>query len=109
MAQKIIDQLLDGTFPDPDGGPALTVDTRAVAIEKSLAGMEADLVKPLSLGRRLAVVSDPTTHSVLGARVEKALNGLGDVVSVVLPEHPHADDVMVQEVRRATAEADALV
>ena len=109
MAQKIIDQLLDGTFPDPDGGPALTVDTRAVAIERSLAGTEADLVKPLDLGRRLAVVSDPTTRRVLGARVEKALESLGNVISVVLPEHPHADDVTVQQVRRATAEADALV
>ena len=37
----------------------LRVATRAVVIAKSLAGMEADLVRPLSLGRRLAVVSDP--------------------------------------------------
>jgi glycerol-1-phosphate dehydrogenase [NAD(P)+] len=109
MVQDVIDRLVAGNYADPDGGPNLRVDTRAVVIAKSLAGMEADIVKPLSLGRRLAVVSDPTTHAVLGERVERALLSLGEVSSVVLPEHPHADDATVERVRGATASADALV
>jgi len=109
MVQDVIDRLVAGTYADPDGGDPLRVETRAVAIEKSLAGMEADVVRPLSLGRRLAVVSDPTTHTILGERVERALLGLGEVSSIVLPEHPHADDATVERVRAATASADALV
>jgi glycerol-1-phosphate dehydrogenase [NAD(P)+] len=109
MRQRIIDQLLAGTHPDPDGGPPLRIETRAVAIERSLTGSEADLVKPLDLGRRLAVVSDRTTHAILGARVEAGLRSLGEVVSVVLPEQPHADAETVARVRAATASADALV
>lgn len=109
MAEDLIDRLIAGTYPDPDGGPPLRVDTRAVAIAKTLAGTEADLVRPLGLGRHLAVVSDPTTHAVLGARVERALKSLGEVTSIVLPEHPHADAETVERIRTATKSADALV
>lgn len=109
MAQAIIDQLIAGTYPDPDGGAPLRVATRAVAIERSLAGAEAELVRPLALGRRLAVVSDPTTHQVMGARVERALSSVGDVIRVVLPDHPHADSETVERILAATAGADALI
>jgi hypothetical protein len=36
---------------------------RSVMIAESLAGAEADLVAPLALGRRLAVVADPRTQA----------------------------------------------
>ena len=109
MVEDVIDRLIAGTHADPDGGPPLRVETRAVVIAKSLAGMEADIVRPLSLGRRLAVVSDVTTHAILGQRVERALMSLGEVSSIVLPEHPHPDDATVERVRAATSAADALV
>jgi len=109
MVQDVIDRLVAGTYADPDGGPPLRVETRGVVIARSLAGMEADIVRPLALGRRLAVVSDPTTHAILGERVERALMSLAEVTSVMLPEHPHADDATVERVRAATASSDALV
>ncbi len=109
MKQSLIDRLVAGTCPDPDGGAPLTVATRAVAVARSLDGMEADLVRPLGLGRTLAVVSDPQTDAVLGARVTRALQGAAKILSVNLPEHPHADDVTVAALRKATASADALV
>src|SRR4029434_9336943 len=37
------------------------------------------------------------------------LMSLAEVTSVVLPEHPHADDATVERLRAATASADALV
>ena len=52
-------QLLRGEWPDPDGGAA---DRRADRGDRDRAqprGIEADLVAPLGLGRRLAVVRDP--------------------------------------------------
>ncbi len=109
MAQDIIDDLIAGTYSDPDGGSALHVDTKAVAIEKSLKGMMADLVRPLSLGQRLAVVSDVTTHPIMGAEVERALGSIAEIMSVVLPEHPHADSETVEKIRAETRTADALI
>ena len=85
------------------------MDTRSVVIARSIAGSEADLLKPLGLRGHLAVVSDKTTHALLGARVERALTGLGQVTSIILPEHPHADDATVEGLHAATAGADALV
>jgi len=108
-APDALDALLRGEWPDPDGGVPVEVPVRVVAIERSLAGVEADLIAPLGLGRRLAVVSDATTHAVLGARVECALAGRGDIVSVVLDGRPHADAITTETVRRACASADALV
>ena len=109
MTQSLIDALLAGTLPDPDGGVPLRVATRAVAIAPSLAGGEAEMVRPLALGRRLAVISDSTTHGILGARVERALDSLGAVDSIVLSGRPHPDAETVDRIRSATSGADALV
>ena len=84
-------------------------DESSVAIAPSLDGTEADLVRALDLGRHFAVVSDTATREVLGARVERALCGLGRVTSIVLPGRPHPDDETVERIRSASAAADALV
>ena len=109
VAPDAIEALLRGEWADPDGGPPVGVPVRAVAIERSLIGVEAELVAPLGLGCRLAVVSDSTTRTVLGERVERALAALSSIVPVVLDGRPHADADTVATLRRASASADALV
>jgi len=104
-----ITQLLDGTYDDPDGLGKQRVDTRLLVIAPRLAGMERDLIKALDLGRHVAVVSDQTTHAILGQRVERALAGLCTVHSLVLPEAPHPDDDTVGAIRKETTGADALI
>ena len=108
-APDAIEALLRGDWTDPDGGPPIGVPMRAVAILSSLRGVEAELVAPLRLGRRLAVVSDSTTQRVLGERVERSLAALSTIVPVVLEGRPHADAETVATLRRATLSADALV
>lgn len=109
MSVATLDRLLAGTHPDPDGGAPLKIDTKSVVIARSLAGQEGDVVAALGLGRRIAIVSDDTTHAILGHRVEAALAGRADVISVILPGQPHPDDTTVAMVRSATTSADALV
>ena len=109
MALDIIERLMAGDLPDPDGGAPLRIDTRSVVIAPSIDGTEADLVRPLGLGRSIAVVSDKTTHAILAAQVERALQGIGKITSIVLPANPHADAETAAKVRQATASADALV
>ena len=108
-APDALRQLMRGEWIDPDGGPPVGVPVRAVAIERSLRGLEAELVSSLGLGRRLAVVSDATTRTVLGERVERALAALGTVIPIVLEGQPHADVQTVEKLRRACVSADALV
>ena len=109
MSDGTIERLLEGRYPDPDGGGVLRVPTRAVVIGDSLARDEAELVRRLDLGRAFAVVSDSVTHGVLGARVERALAAIGPVTSLVLPGRPHADETTAALVGRETARVDALV
>ena len=109
MSEDLVAQLIAGTLPDPDGNGTLRVATRSVVIAPSLAGSEADVVAPLKLGRHLAVVSDSTTHEILGRRVERALASLGRVTSILLSGRPHPDAETVERIRRESATADALV
>lgn len=90
-----IEALLAGRYRDPDTGELLAAESRAVVIEDSLAGCEADLIAALDVGRHVAVVSDRTTHEVLGARVERALAARFEVQSIVLEAGPHADEATV--------------
>src|SRR5688572_22381894 len=109
MLHDPLDQLLAGTFHDPDGGGAIGVATRSVVIAPSLKGSEKALIDHLGFGRRIAVVSDSITHGILGAAVERAIEGGYDVTSIVLPGKPHPDDETVAALRRETARADALI
>jgi len=104
-----IDLLISGRYLDPETGRPALVATKSVAIRSSLEGTERSLVDDLGFGRKLAVVSDETTHNVLGARVETALRGRYDVISVVLPAAPHPDEQTVEAVRQLTQAADAII
>ena len=104
-----IQALLDGRYVDHETGRAVSVETRSLVIADTLAGTEADLVGGLGFGRKLALVSDPTTYAVLGARVEAAMRSRFDVQSIVLSDNPSPDDGTVARIRAATASADALI
>lgn len=94
----VIAQLLAGAYPDPETGELLGAEARAVAIEDTLAGSEADRIEALGVvgrGGRIAVISDATTHAVLGDRVERALASRFAVQSIVLDTGVHADEAVV--------------
>ena len=107
-AEKI-ERLLAGTYVDPDTGKTVNVATKSLVIRPSLEGMEGELVTALGFGKHIAVVSDRTTHAVLGGRVEAALDGRHAVESLVFPEPPYPDDATVDRIRRDTASADAVI
>lgn len=105
VAAGALERLLAGRFSDPDSGSTLRVATRTVVIAPDLAGQEADLLGAAGFDRhRWAVISDETTHGILGARIAQAAPGL----SIVLRQ-PHADIETVNEIRAKTREVDALI
>jgi len=105
----MLDRLLAGTLPDPDGGGMLSTPLKTIVIGRGL-GDEADtLVARLPLGGKLAVVMDPDTRLALGERVSIALRGKGDVDKIILPRHPHPDMEAVRSVMARTQGASGLV
>lgn len=108
-AADTLEALLAGAYVDRESGKPQRVRTRSLVIAETLKGREAELVEELGLGRRLAVLSDPQTHAVLGEQVERALGGRFIVESLRLPERPEPDSATVEKVRAATAGADALI
>ncbi len=101
--------LLAGRYPDPETGALLAAESRAVVIEDTLDGAEAELVAVLDVGRRVAVVSDRNTHEVLGARVERALASRFTVQSLVLDAGPRPDAATVERLLAALAPTTELV
>jgi glycerol-1-phosphate dehydrogenase [NAD(P)+] len=105
---SLIEDLIAGRWRDPATGRPVRIETRAIVIERSLDGGEADLLAPLGLGRRLAVVSDRNTFDALGRRVARALARIARIDSVVL-EAPVADLAAADELRARAAAAEALI
>ncbi|MEJ7839814.1 MAG: iron-containing alcohol dehydrogenase, partial [Thermomicrobiales bacterium] len=109
MSRELLDQLLAGTLRDPDSGDFLPSPDCSIVIERDLGRRASQLVEPLSLGHRLAVVMDEATQDVLGDRVCGSLATAFDVDQIVLGDHPHPDMQNVSLVIEATSEADALI
>jgi len=105
-AEDRLQALLDGRYRDPNTGRPVALATRSLVIADSLVGMEAELVEALDMGRRLAVVSDVSTHDVLGAQVERALAGRFGIQSLILPADPLPDDATAERLRAATRDVD---
>jgi len=104
-----IRSLLEGTYADAESGKAIGIATRSLVVADTLDGSEAALVGDLGFARKLAVISDPATRGVLGARIEAALGGRFDVQSIVLGDNPYPDDDTVTAIREAAQGADAYV
>ncbi len=102
--------LLAGRYPDPETGELLRADSRSVVIEDTLAGSEAELLAALSLGPRLAIVSDANTFAALGERVERAASGPFTVQRIVLDGAFDADaDTIVRLAAAMDPRTDAIV
>lgn len=105
-----IEQLLAGSYPDPDTGELLRAESRSVVIADSLAGREVELVAALGLGKRLALIADANTYAALGERVERSLASAFAVQPIVLRGAVHADaDTVTQLARAVEAGTDAVI
>lgn len=105
----LIRDVVKGDWPDPETGRRANVPFESIRIEESLEGGAGDLVGPLRIGKRIAVVSDVNTHEAMGRRVAKELKGLGSIDEVVMPADTHCDEPTVARVQELTRHAEAIV
>ncbi len=106
---ELISEVVAGRWRDPATNKAAAVPFETIRIEESLDGGEADVVAPLKLGKRIAVVSDVNTNEAMGRRVAKHLKALGTIDELVLPGNLHCDEPTIAMVQEKTRHADAIV
>jgi glycerol-1-phosphate dehydrogenase [NAD(P)+] len=105
----LIEDVVAGRWRDPETGKAASLPFQRIDLAETLDGREADLLAPLGLGRRIAVVSDVNTVEVLGRRVAKALRSLGHVDEIVMPDGLECDEATVARISDLTRHADGVV
>ena len=106
---SLISDVLKGDWVDPETRKPAQVPFEVIRIEESLDGGAPDLVGPLRIGKRIAVVSDTNTHEAMGRRVAKELKALGSIDEIVMPGHTHCDEPTIARVQELTRHADGVV
>jgi glycerol-1-phosphate dehydrogenase [NAD(P)+] len=105
----LIRDVVAGNWSDPETGQRAEVPFETIVLGESLEGQEADLVVPLKLGEKLAVVSDTHTHEAMGRRVGKALKGIAAIEEIVLPGNTHCDEPTIADLRERTRGVEAVI
>ncbi|MER8864355.1 iron-containing alcohol dehydrogenase [Mesorhizobium sp. M0751] len=105
----LIEDVVAGRWKDPKTGAAAVLPFQTIELLETTEGREADLVAPLKLGGRIAVVSDVNTVDVTGRRVARALRAIADIDEIVLPDGLDCDEATIQMVREKTRHADGVV
>ncbi|MGH7118638.1 MAG: iron-containing alcohol dehydrogenase [Acetobacteraceae bacterium] len=105
----LIGDVVAGRWTDPETGRPARVPFETIVLAESIAGQEADLIAPLALGSRIAVVSDANTVEVMGRRVAHALSTIATVDEVVFPAGISCDEATIAEAGERTRHADGVV
>lgn len=105
----LIREVVAGDWVDPETGKRATVPFETIQLTEDFDGHEADVLAPLKLGRRLAVVSDTNTVEAMGRRVARNLKTLGTIEEIVLRADIECDETTVAMVQERTRHADAVV
>jgi glycerol-1-phosphate dehydrogenase [NAD(P)+] len=105
----VIGDVVAGRWKDPETGKPASLPFEAIELAETTQGREAELLAPLKLGKRLAVVSDVNTVEVMGRRVARALAADATVDEIVLPDGIECDEDTIARVGELTRHADGVV
>jgi glycerol-1-phosphate dehydrogenase [NAD(P)+] len=105
----VIDDLIAGRWTDPETGKAAACPFETIYLAETLDGQEADLVKGMNFGGRIAIVSDTNTVEAMGRRVAKALRPIATVDEIVLSDDIECDEPNIAHIQELTRHADAVI
>jgi glycerol-1-phosphate dehydrogenase [NAD(P)+] len=106
---ELISDVVAGDWADPETGKPAKVPFKTILLAETLDGGAADVVAPLKLGKRLAVVSDSNTIEAMGRRVGRELKALGTIDEIIMPGNMECDEPTIALVQEKTRHADALI
>jgi glycerol-1-phosphate dehydrogenase [NAD(P)+] len=106
---ELISDVVAGDWADPETGKPAEVPFKTILLAETLDGGAADVVAPLKLGKRLAVVSDSNTIEAMGRRVGRELKALGTIDEIIMPGNMECDEPTIALVQEKTRHADALI
>lgn len=95
-----------GRLHDPASGRDYTHGCRLLCVERGLSDHAADLHKGLNIGPHILLVSDPATHQVLGANIERQFNILE---TFLLSTHPQPTEAIAKQIADRAANCDMIV
>lgn len=105
----LLRDVIAGDWRDPETGKTAVMPFETIRIEEDLVGGAADMVAPLKIGRRIAVVSDSNTHEAMAKSVAKDLKALGTIDEIVMPANTHCDEPTIALMQDKSRHADGLV
>ena len=106
----LLSDVVAGRWKDPSTGQSAKVPFETIYLSESLDGQEADLVSPLKLGKRLAIVSDTNTIDIMGSRVARSLRSISTIDEIILPaEDLSCDEITIKNLQELTRHADGVV
>lgn len=105
----LIDDVIAGRWRDPETGKKAVMPFETIHLSEDLEGGGADMVAPLNMGRRLAVISDVNTHEAMGRRIARELKALGTIDEIIVSGHTHCNEPTIADMREKTRHADGLV
>jgi glycerol-1-phosphate dehydrogenase [NAD(P)+] len=106
---SLIREVISGEWRDPATGKRCAVPFETIRIEETLDGGAADLVAPLKIGRKLAVVMDTNTVEAMGRRVAKELKGWASIEEIVFPGDTHCDEATIALMMEKTRHCEGCV
>lgn len=106
----VLNELVAGRWRHPKSGKTASVPFKAIVMRETLDGAEPELLTDIGYREKaLAVVSDRFTYDVLAGRVVNNLRRAGFTIDDVVWPTPVCSDVGVDQLRKLTAKAEALV
>ena len=102
----ILSTLIAGEWVSPDTHEKVNLPIKKIEIRTGIAKDAASLIASLNLGDTFLVVSDTSTHPILGQSIESALP---HSQSFLLDYRPEADEATVTRIREASQSVDALI
>lgn len=109
MQSVILQNLLSGTWRDPDTGNTVNVPTHDIRIDTGLISRADTLFSPYTKHRSIALVTDQNTWDAAGKIINDTLKVAHSIYHIMLPKGVSATQEHVQSIREQTANCSMIV